>query len=78
VEGTADRMQDYQIWCGPAIGAFNRWVKGSFLEDPKARSAEQITKNMLEGAAVLTRAHQLRSYGVPLPPEAFDFKPRLL
>jgi hypothetical protein len=33
---------------------------------------------MLEGAAVLTRAHQLRSYGVPLPPEAFDFKPRVL
>jgi PfaD family protein len=78
VEGTPDRVQDYQIWCGPAMGAFNSWAKGSFLEDPNARSAEQITKNMLEGAAVLTRAHQLRNYGIPLPSEAFDFKPRVL
>jgi len=30
VEGTPDRVQDYQIWCGPAMGAFNRWVQGSF------------------------------------------------
>jgi len=78
VEGTPDRVQDYQIWCGPAMGAFNRWVQGSFLEAPSARSAEQITKNMLEGAAVLTRAHQLRNYGVPVPPEAFAFRPRQL
>ena len=25
------RQIDYQIWCGPAMGAFNQWVKGTFL-----------------------------------------------
>ena len=25
---------DYQVWCGPAMGAFNEWAKGSFLEQP--------------------------------------------
>jgi hypothetical protein len=38
----------------------------------------QIALNLLEGAAVVTRAQQLRSYGVPMPPSAFDFRPRPL
>lgn len=78
ISGEADRRVDYQIWCGPAMGAFNAWVKGSFLEPPEARGAVQIAKNLLEGAAVATRAQQLRSYGVPVPPAAFDFRPRPL
>ena len=78
ISGEADRRVDYQIWCGPAMGAFNAWVKGSFLEPPEARGAVQIAKNLLEGAAVVTRAQQLRSYGVPVPPAAFDFRPRPL
>ena len=69
---------DYQIWCGPAQGAFNDWVRGSFLEAPSARDAVQIAFNLLEGAAVITRAQQLRSYGVPMPAAAFDFSPRPL
>ena len=31
-DGEASRRMDYQIWCGPAMGAFNEWVAGSFLE----------------------------------------------
>ncbi len=30
--GVPDRRLDYQVWCGPAMGAFNEWTKGSFLE----------------------------------------------
>ncbi|MEL7340604.1 MAG: PfaD family polyunsaturated fatty acid/polyketide biosynthesis protein, partial [Bacteroidota bacterium] len=30
--GTPDRTLDYQIWCGPAMGAFNDWVKGTYME----------------------------------------------
>ncbi len=30
--GEAGRQLDYQVWCGPAMGAFNEWAKGSFLE----------------------------------------------
>ena len=27
--GIPDRKLDYQIWCGPAIGSFNAFIKGS-------------------------------------------------
>lgn len=78
IVGEAPRRMDYQIWCGPAMGAFNDWAKGSFLEAPEHRSVVQVAKNLLEGAAVLTRAHQLRAAGVPVPASAFDFRPRPL
>ena len=77
IEGLADRVTDYQIWCGPAMGAFNAWVKGSPLEPAAARTAKQVAWNLLEGAAALTRAQQARSYGVAVPPGAFHFHPRL-
>lgn len=78
IDGVEDRESDYQIWCGPAMGAFNRWVEGSFLEASEARTVAQVALNLLEGAAVVTRAQQLRSYGVPVPAAAFDFRPRPL
>jgi len=78
IAGDPVRRMDYQIWCGPAMGAFNDWVKGSFLEAPESRKAVQIARNLLEGAAVVTRAQQLRSYGVPVPPAAFHYPPRPL
>lgn len=78
IDGVADRAVDYQVWCGPAMGAFNSWVRGSFLEAPSRREAGQVAMNLLEGAAAITRAQQLRSYGVPVPAAAFDFRPRLL
>lgn len=78
IVGEPTRALDYQIWCGPAMGAFNDWVRGSFLEPPENRTVVQIARNLLEGAAVITRAHQLRSFGAPVPPEAFRFVPRPL
>lgn len=78
IDGEPTRLGDYQIWCGPAVGAFNRWVAGSPLAVPERRSVVQIALNLLEGAAVLTRAHQVRTYGVAVPDEAFVHRPRLL
>jgi PfaD family protein len=78
IAGDSERRIDYQIWCGPAMGAFNEWVKGSFLDAPESRAVVQIARNLMEGAAVITRAQQLRSYGVPVPSAAFDFRPRQL
>ncbi len=78
IRGETPRRTDYQLWCGPATGAFNRWVVSSFLEDPANRSVVQVARNLLEGAAVVTRAHQLRTYGVPVPATAFRFTPRRL
>ena len=73
--GEPSRIMDYQIWCGPAMGAFNTWARGSFLEDPKSRQVGQIALNFLEGAAVIARAQQVRTFGVPVPPSAFEFRP---
>jgi PfaD family protein len=78
VEGDTSRRTDYQLWAGPAVGAFNRWTAGSFLAEPGERTVTQIALNLLEGAAVVTRAHQARTYGVPVPPQAFTFVPRRL
>ena len=60
------------------MGAFNAWAKGSFLEPPENRGAVQIALNLLEGATAITRAQQLRTYGVPVPSAAFSFRPRQL
>jgi len=78
IDGEPTRRADYQIWCGPAMGAFNAWARGSFLAEPGNRTVVQIGLNLLEGAAVITRAQQLRTYGVAVPAGAFDFRPRLL
>ncbi len=76
IAGEQNRRVDYQIWCGPAMGAFNSWVEGSFLAEPANRTIVQVALNLLEGGAAVTRAQQLRSYGVPVPPEAFKFSAR--
>ena len=76
IQGTAERKLDYQIWCGPAMAAFNTWVKGSFLEQPEQRQAAQVGRNLLEGACQILRAQQLRSAGVAIPSEAFVTRPK--
>jgi trans-AT polyketide synthase, acyltransferase and oxidoreductase domains len=78
IVGEAKRRIDYQVWCGPAMGAFNSWTAGSFLETAQSRTVVQVAKNLLEGGAVVTRAQQLRSYGVPIPSESFLYRPRML
>jgi len=78
ISGDPARKLDYQIWCGPAMGAFNAWVKGSFLEPLANRTGVEIALNLLEGAAAITRAHQLRSYGIAVPASSFQFAPRPL
>merc|ERR1719353_624841 len=30
--GVDDRALDYQVWCGPAIGSFNDFIRGSYLD----------------------------------------------
>ncbi|MBU2574824.1 MAG: PfaD family polyunsaturated fatty acid/polyketide biosynthesis protein [Elusimicrobia bacterium] len=62
--GDESRKLDYQVWCGPAMGAFNEWAKGSFLEQPEARDAVTVAQNLLAGAAALTRLHALRCQGI--------------
>jgi PfaD family protein len=68
-QGVADRKLDYQVWCGPAMGAFNEWVRGTFLERTENRRVADVARNILYGAAVLARAAQFRQQGGRLDDE---------
>jgi PfaD family protein len=74
-DGDTTRRIDYQVWCGPAMGAFNEWVTGSFLETPAKRTVATVALNILAGAAALTRANILRYQGTRLPAESSYIQP---
>lgn len=51
LSGDAEEKVNYQVHCGPAMGAFNAWVKGTDLEDWRARDVDVIAQRLMEGAA---------------------------
>jgi PfaD family protein len=65
--GEAGREMDYQIWCGPSMGAFNDWVRGSYLEAIENRRVADVALLLLQGAAYLQRLEILKSQGILLP-----------
>ncbi len=75
VSGEQGREMDYQIWCGPAMGAFNDWVRGSYLETPENRHVADIGRHLLVGAAYLTRTQLLKLQGGMLPNILMVYRP---
>ncbi len=73
--GEPSRQLDYQVWCGPSMGAFNEWVRGSILESPTNRTAVGVALNLLYGACLHNRRQALRQQGVDLPADLFPFEP---
>lgn len=67
--GEPSRKMDYQIWCGPGMGAFNEWTRGTFLAQPENRRVTTVAFNLLHGAAVTLRLNLLRSQGFPVSAE---------
>ena len=65
--GVSDRTMDYQVWCGPAMAAFNDWARDSFLDDPAQRTAPLVNLNLLYAASVLLRARIGQLQGLVLP-----------
>jgi trans-AT polyketide synthase/acyltransferase/oxidoreductase domain-containing protein len=51
--GQADARVDYQVHCGPAMGAFNRWAAGTQLQDWRARDVADIAERLMRGAGDL-------------------------
>ncbi len=49
--GDAASKVDFQIHCGPAMGAFNDWVRGTPLESWKERNVAAIARLLMEHAA---------------------------
>ncbi len=54
LDGVEDVKVDYQVYCGPSLGSFNQWVKGTELESWKNRNVDEIAiKIMTETANLL-------------------------
>jgi PfaD family protein len=73
--GTPGRELDFQIWCGPSMGAFNDWVKGTYLEDYQNRKAADVAEQIMQGAAYLYRIQALKMQGVGITAEMEQVKP---
>jgi len=74
--GEESRQVDYQVWCGPSMGAFNEWTKGSWLAEPANRTIVAIAMNLLYGAAVVTRINVLRNQGVKFSDQVTHLAPQ--
>jgi len=74
-DGVEDRKMDYQIWCGPSMGAFNEWVRGTYLEDYHNRHVVDIARQLLTGCIYQYRVQSLRLQGVPIPHEIETYYP---
>jgi trans-AT polyketide synthase/acyltransferase/oxidoreductase domain-containing protein len=53
LEGVEDQKVDYQIHCGPALGAFNQWVKGTEIEPWQNRYVADVARRLMQGTAEL-------------------------
>lgn len=73
--GEKGREADYQIWCGPSMGVFNEWVRGSYLERPENRSVADVAHHIMLGAAYLYRLQTLRVQGLILPGVYEQYQP---
>ncbi|MGB0894881.1 MAG: PfaD family polyunsaturated fatty acid/polyketide biosynthesis protein, partial [Parashewanella sp.] len=74
-QGEMGREMDYQIWAGPALGAFNAWAKGSYLDDYRNRSAADLARHLINGAAYQNRINLIQAQGMQLPSALQRWKP---
>ncbi len=51
--GSSMQKVDYQVHCGPAMGSFNTWVKGSDLEHWENRYVARIAGKIMQETALL-------------------------
>jgi trans-AT polyketide synthase/acyltransferase/oxidoreductase domain-containing protein len=62
MQGVIDSRVDFQVHCGPALGAFNQWVKGTPLENWRNRHVDVIAHRLMEATAE-TMAARFQRYG---------------
>lgn len=51
LEGKGEDRVNYQVHTGPALGAFNQWVKGTELEPFANRHADEIARKLMTATA---------------------------
>jgi trans-AT polyketide synthase/acyltransferase/oxidoreductase domain-containing protein len=55
LHGDPEQKVDYQIHTGPALGAFNQWVKGTHLENWRNRHVDELAEKLMDEAAEVLR-----------------------
>jgi len=73
--GEKGREMDYQVWCGPAMGSFNDWTRGTYLAEPQNRHVVDVALHLLVGAAYQYRLQMLKLQGVAFPTEPAPYIP---
>jgi trans-AT polyketide synthase/acyltransferase/oxidoreductase domain-containing protein len=58
--GEAGARANYQVWCGPALGAFNQRARGTRLEKWRDRHVDAIADMIMVGAAELLSTQSLK------------------
>ncbi|MFJ7151587.1 PfaD family polyunsaturated fatty acid/polyketide biosynthesis protein [Streptomyces sp. NPDC100445] len=74
ISGAEERRGDWQIWCGPAMGAFNGWTAGTALASPGNRQVVSVAEHLMRGAAFHTRVTHLRGAGLRLPVRCAEYR----
>ena len=69
-EGKTDRQLDFQVWCGPSMGAFNSWAEDSVLALPENRRVVVLAHQLYLTAFLLYRLRMVESQGYRLNKEA--------
>jgi trans-AT polyketide synthase, acyltransferase and oxidoreductase domains len=62
--GADEDLVNYQVHTGPALGAFNQWVKGTALEPWTKRHVDEIAVALMDAAAQHLRSGYERSLGL--------------
>jgi trans-AT polyketide synthase/acyltransferase/oxidoreductase domain-containing protein len=65
--GEKKQRANYRVLCGPALGAFNQWVKGTELEPWAHRHVDEIADRIMEGAAAVLSRQLQRFSGIEEP-----------
>jgi len=57
MQGLEELKVDFQVHCGPSLGAFNQWVKGTQLQDWRSRHVDEIGVKIMSDAADYLQNH---------------------
>jgi trans-AT polyketide synthase, acyltransferase and oxidoreductase domains len=74
--GEKGRELDYQVWCGPSIGPFNDWTRGTYLAEAANRKVADVALQMMTGTAYLARVQSLRNAGVQVSAQLSAYYPQ--
>jgi trans-AT polyketide synthase, acyltransferase and oxidoreductase domains len=64
INGNEENQVNYQIHCGPSLGAFNQWVKGTELENWRNRYVDQIAIKLLNETEEILQERYNRLFNI--------------